>query len=194
MVAPKQKELTQRQIKFCAAYIVSGVAEKAAVEAGYSVKGARTLGPQLLRNTAVQAYLAKRRSAVVKKQDDVQARILAELESMAFANVADLIVIDSDGLPQIDWSRATREQLAAVTGVQTKRTMRYNGKGEHVATENNAGFKLADKQSALKLLGMHHGMFQSEEAKAIADVADRLLSARARVLTITKVEDVETET
>lgn len=112
------------------------------------------------------------------------------MSNLAFANIEDLIVIDENGLPQVDFSTATRDQLAAVTRITNKRREVYNGKGEHVATEEQSGFVLADKYRGLELLGRHVGLFKNEEQRVVVDVADRLLQSRERWLKVTKVEDL----
>jgi hypothetical protein len=107
-------------------------------------------------------------------------RILAELDKLAFASIEPFIRIDDEGLPQVDFSNATPEQLSAITSVQTKRRKIYNGKGDHIATEDNARFTLADKYRGLELLGKAEGLFSNDKVEVVVDVADRLLAARQR--------------
>lgn len=49
--------MNQRKRAFCEAYLLSGNATKAAVEAGYSSKTARSTGQRLLTFADVQEYL-----------------------------------------------------------------------------------------------------------------------------------------
>lgn len=173
--------LTLQELRFCDAYEVLNSAEKAALSSGYSARSARTTGPRLLRRPAIAAELQSRSARKTAKAENLQDKVIAELSKMAFANIEDLITVDEEGLPQVDFTRATRDQLASVTSVSTKKRTVYNPKGEVVGVEKNAKFTLADKQRALHLLGQTAGMFKPEEQRVVVDVADRILEARARV-------------
>lgn len=188
------KDLKPNELKFAEAYIRSGNAKRSAIEAGYSSNGASTTGHTLLRRTRIAEYIRSRQESMLAQEqkvtDSLQQRVLAELEAMAFANIADFVTIDEDGNPQVDLSNATREQLRALTNLKTKKTSRYDGRGNHIADEVNVSVNMADKYRGLQLLGQTLGMFKEPEQKIVVDVADRLLKARQRVLTITHVEDV----
>lgn len=182
-VTPGQlHDLTPQEVKFCESYLVCNSAEKAWIAAGGGLKGARTTGPRILRKAAVQKYLSERTAQLISKTDNLQDKILAELQRMAFARIEDLITVDENGLPQVDFSKATSDTLAAVTSVATKRRTVYNPKGEVVGVEDNAKFNMADKYRGLELLGNTVGMFKKDEQRVVIDVADRLLTARKRVL------------
>jgi len=102
------------------------------------------------------------------------------MEALAFANIADFITVDADGLPQVDFSRATEEQLRAISNVASKRTTRTDRDGG-VTVEVSSRFAMADKYRGLELLGRSMGMFRDAEQRIVVDVADRLLHARARL-------------
>lgn len=67
--------LTPRQRAFAAAYASHGIAERAAVEAGYSVRTARGSTNRLLANAGVTAELAR----LAKAADDENIASLREL-------------------------------------------------------------------------------------------------------------------
>lgn len=84
-------DLTARQEAFVREYLVDLNATQAAIRAGYSEKGARTQGPELLSNPVIQAAVAaaqaERARRVHVTQDDVFRRVWA----IASANPNDLI-------------------------------------------------------------------------------------------------------
>lgn len=56
--------MNQRKRAFCEAYLLSGNATKAATEAGYSAKTARSTGQRLLTFADVQEYLTQRNQEI----------------------------------------------------------------------------------------------------------------------------------
>lgn len=113
--------------------------------------------------------------------EELSNKVIQELHDMAFANIADFITVDEAGLPQVDFSTATPEQLKAITSIKTKLSTRYDKDGNQVGTEQEANFGLADKYRGLELLGKHLGLFKADEQRVVVDVADRLLAARRRL-------------
>jgi phage terminase small subunit len=136
------------------------------------------------------AKLSAPRDEAAEKGRELDNRVIQELSTLAFANIADLIVIDSDGQPSFDLSKATREQLSAIANLKTKTTKRYDGKGQHVATDTELAISIADKYRGLELLGKHRGLFKADEQRVVLDVADRLLNARRRVALLERDSDI----
>ena len=172
-----------KHLVFAQAYLQSGNASAAAREAGYSEKTAGISGHKLLKRADVAAFLANAVAKQAESVDDLQTRVSKELEAMAFANIADFIRIDEQGLPQVDFSGATPEQLRAITSVASKRRVTTDKEGR-VTEEQESKFGMADKYRGLELLGKTLGMFKADEQKVVVDVADRLLQARQRLRTI----------
>lgn len=167
--------------KFADEFLLTNKVSKSAIAAGYSPKSAHVSGNRLLKRPDVQAYLASKVAEQDAVQDDLASQVINELKTLAFANIADFITIDEDGKPQIDFSAATPEQLKAIASVKSKSSRKYNSKGEHIATDTEAAFAMADKYRGLELLGKHIGLFKADEQRVVVDVADRLLSARRRL-------------
>lgn len=176
-----EEGLNPQQQKFADVYLECGRVEKAALAAGYSHKSAHVTGSRLLRNAKVAEYISRRQNAVATKAEKLEDRLIEELGNLAFSNIGDFVTVDDEGLPQIDFSRATRAQLAAINSVSTKRTKRYDAKGKHIATETNAKFGLSSKHESIRTLMQFKGMLKPEEHKVTLDVSDRLLRARARL-------------
>lgn len=173
-------DLDAKHKLFADKFLELGQISKAAREAGYAPKCAHVTGNKLLKRPDIQQYLASKAAKLTEQVEDRQTRLLRELEAMAFANIADFIRIDADGLPQVDFSNATPEQLKAITSVASKRRVKRDKDGT-VTEDMESRFSMADKYRGLELLGKIEGMFKPEEHKVVVDVADRLLAARQRM-------------
>lgn len=188
MGAALKKQITEglsvKDQVFCDAILAGRGHAEACIEAGHSAASARTTAPRLLRKAAVVEYLAEQRSARATKTEVGQGHITQELSKLAFSNVEDFTRLDADGLRRVDFSTATRDQLAAVTSIKNKKRTSYNKDGEVLGVEEDTEFKLADKYRGLELLGRHLGMFETKTT-VVVDVADRLLRARNRMLNVT---------
>lgn len=182
----RQRITLQPQHKlFAEEYLKYGKISASARAAGYVSNSAHVTGNKLLKRPDVKAYLAQRAEELSSQEDNsLQQRVITELEALAFASIADFITVDDDGLPQVDFSNATPEQLRAVSSIKTKRFDKYNKDGERIGTETQSDFSMADKYRGLELLGKHLGLFKEAEQRVVLDVADRLLAARQRILSI----------
>lgn len=165
---------------FADTFLITGRKKDAAIKAGYSSNSAHVTASKLLKRPDVQAYLAQQATKVSEKTEDLQSRVIKELEAMAFANITDFITIDEEGKPQVDFTGATPEQLKAITRVASKSKVTRQRNGD-VVDERESSFVMADKYRGLELLGQTLGMFKQGEQKVVIDVADRLLAARKRL-------------
>lgn len=173
LIDPKHKRFADNLLK--------GMRKGAAAqEAGYAKNSSHVTASKLLKRPDILAYLAEQGSKVSEQTEDLQARVVRELEAMAFANITDFISIDKDGKPQVDFSDATPEQLKAITRIASKSKVTKTRSGDVVHEEESA-FVMADKYRGLELLGNHLGMFKQAEQRVVLDVADRLLAARQRL-------------
>lgn len=166
---------------FADTYLITGNASESARKAGYSENSAGISGHKLLKRPDVQAYLAQQGAKASEQAEDLQSRVIQELERVAFANIADFITIGDDGKPEIDFSSASREQLAAIVQVKSKSSRRFDKDGNHVGTDNEHAFVMADKMRGLDGLARHLGIYKETEQRVVVDVADRLLLGRARL-------------
>jgi len=173
--------LDQQMKKFADQYLILGKISAAARAAGYSPKSAHVTGNRLLKRPDVQAYLTAKATKQAESVDDLQTRVVKEMEALAFANIKDFIRIDENGRPQVDFSTATEDQLRSISSVASKQTTRI-GKDGDVTEEVSSRFTMADKYRGLELLGRTMGMFKDTETRVVLDVADRLLHARQRLL------------
>lgn len=166
---------------FADEFLITGEKGKSAIKAGFAKNSAHVSATRLLKRPDVQQYLAQRAEKLSIQQDDLQTKVIRELEHMALTNIGDFIRINEDGKPVIDFSTAAPEQLKAIASVKNKTTRRYDKDGNHLSTDEDVAFSMADKYRGLELLGKHLGLFKEAEQRVVIDIADRLVNARRRV-------------
>lgn len=177
LLAPKHK-------KFADEYLSCGNASEAARRAGYSKKSAGVQGNKLVKRADVKLYLAEAAEKHSAEQTPLLERWLSETEALAFANIGDYITVDEDGIPQVDFSNATPEQLKAVASIASKSRTYYDKDGNNLGTEKSSRFVMSDKYRGLDMIARHLGLYKETESKVVIDVADRLIEARKRYAAI----------
>lgn len=167
---------------FADAVLAGKSATQAAKDAGYAPNCAGVTGHKLLKRPDIAEYLRIKRTEQAESLDYSVVPWKKELIGLAHSNVQDFTRLNDDGDLEVDFSRATREQLAAISGVKVKKRKIYDNKGNVVGEEHQSEFKLWDKLRAAELLGKHAGFLAEPDQKIVVDVADRLLRARSRIL------------
>jgi phage terminase small subunit len=167
---------------FADAYLAGGSGTQAAIDAGYSVRTASVQAAQMLSKPEVAEYVRAMKAKSTEITGDSAVRWQQELGRAAYSNIADFITVSKDGNPTIDLSNATRDQLAAVQSIKTRKRTIYDKDGNALGEEHNNEIKLWDKLRAMELLGRHAGYLKDTESRVVIDVADRLLKARGRVI------------
>jgi phage terminase small subunit len=149
--------LTPKQLRFVTEYTVDLNATQAAIRAGYSAKNADKIGSQLLGKTgvkeAIDTAMAEAADGAKVKRD----RILREVSRLAFANILDYVKIGPDGQADVDLSKITRSQAAAISEISVD-TTGGTGDGERRRVLRTR-FKLADKRGPLELLGKYRRLW-----------------------------------
>ncbi|WLF95681.1 terminase small subunit [Brucella intermedia] len=147
--------LTPKQERFVAEYLIDLNATQAAIRAGYSEKTATEQGSRLLTNVKVQQAIAKGQNKTAAKLEITKERIVEELAKIGFSNMLDYMRAGTDGDPYLDFSNLTREQAAALAEVTVEDFK--DGRGEDARDVRRIKFKLHDKKGALvdmaKMLG-----------------------------------------
>lgn len=141
--------LTAKQAAFVVAYVATLNATVAAIEAGYSEKGAKVTGHRLLTNANVQAAIQERATLAKREALVTTERIIEEVRRLALANAGDYFEWDADTVRLKPSSELSREQLAAVAEVSQTVT-------QHGGTIR---LKLHDKNAALDKLCKHLGIY-----------------------------------
>ena len=165
-----RNKLTAKQERFVAEYLVDLNATQAAIRAGYSAKTAAEIGAENLRKPQIAAAVQKAQQARSVRTGITQDRVLNEIAIIAFQDARKMMTwgprgvtfLDSDELPD-DVARCVVEASQTVTPAGG--TIRV---------------KMADKLSALKLVGEHLGMFAAKAAGETDDIAAGLLRAAIR--------------
>ena len=159
-------KLTAKQRRFVEEYMIDKNATQAAIRAGYSEKTAQVIGSENLSKPIIAVEIESGLAKLAESAGVTAERVIAELEKLAFTNLADYMVVGTDGLPSLDFSNLTRDQAVALTEVTCEQTangvlkISEDGPG-HIKTFK-VKFKLADKRAALVDLGKHLGLFPTQ--------------------------------
>jgi len=152
------KKLTHSQTNFTLEYVVDFNGKQAAIRAGYSPRTAEAQASRLLRNVKVKKKIKELCAAFQKDRYDLKAKIIRELELLAFAKIPNIAIsyTDESGFQSTtflevdEWPEAEK---AALQQIQTEKK-RLNGR----LVEYKTKVKFHDKIKALELLAKHIGM------------------------------------
>jgi len=140
---------TPKQLRFVEEYLIDLNASAAARRAGYSVRTADRIGPELLGKTCVSAAIAAGQKELSEKAGVRLETIITELKRIAFSDPRQVMSWGTDGVRLRDSKEIGAAAADAVAEVSETRTK--DGGSMKV--------KLHDKVAALKLLGEHLGAF-----------------------------------
>lgn len=107
-------QLTEKQEKFCQAYLLDFNASNAAREAGYSEGTAYAIGWENLRKPEIQARIAELRKDTANSLNITRERIAQELARIAFSDVTKVFAEDGSLKPISDWDEDTKAVIASV--------------------------------------------------------------------------------
>jgi phage terminase small subunit len=133
-------------------------ADQAYVLAGY--KENRFNASRLKTNEHILRRVEEFVQAGAEKAGVTVDRIIAELATLGFSNMADYMRVGPDGDPTLDFTELTRDQTSALHEV-TVETSKVPGDKEGREVQK-VKFKLYDKRAALVDLGKHLGMFSDK--------------------------------
>lgn len=123
--------------------------------AGYSEASASANASMLAADPRIKAEVEKRRGQQLTAAGVTKERILAELVSLAFTNLNDIVRQDEEGNTTVNLKEIPADKAGALTGIKIE-----TSKGK--TTVRKVDIKLADKLQALALLGKHLGMFKED--------------------------------
>jgi len=176
------KKATPRWKLFAHEYCKEMNGTKAAISVGYKEKSATMQASRLLTKEKVKSEVERILAERAKKLDISAEKVLSELAKMAFANMQDYIVVDSEGYAYADLSNLTREQAAAIQEITTDSYTESTGEGDETRIIKKCKFKLSDKRGSLELLGKHLKLFTDKtEIIGLDELANLLSKARSRV-------------
>lgn len=160
-----RKPYEDKRARFIDEYLIDLNATQAALRSGYSPRTAYSQGSALLKvpevRDEVERRLQRASAAANARYEISHDRIKGELARLAFSNVLDFGVVDSEGGFRFDMSATSRDEAAALSSMKVKRTRRIIGKGEGatVIEDVETQFRLSDKRAALVDLGKATGLF-----------------------------------
>ena len=163
-------KLTAKQERFVAEYLVDLNATQAAIRAGYSKRNADKIGSELLGKTRVAESIKEAQSRREKRTEITQDKVLREIALIAFLDARKVMSWGPRGVTFLD-SDSLSEDVARCV-VEASQTVTPHGGTIRV--------KMADKLSALKLLGEHLGIFNTKSTGDTEDIATGLLRAAIR--------------
>lgn len=141
-----EKPLTEKELRFVEAYINKPVIAQAARLAGISD---RSTAAALLKKPSVRKMVERAQQARAKSLGLSEDRVIQELAQIALAPVNNQ-KLDAEGNPTIEVTSPTEVIISTVNGDKV------------IKTTTVKSVKMADKLSALKLLGVHMGMFKDQ--------------------------------
>ena len=125
---------------------------QAAKLAGYSARSAYMTANRLMRDDEVSALVVNAKVSIAQQLGITAHKVMAELQRMAFANIADFVTVDAtDQNVTIDLTNVSREVMASVQEITTET---YFDKAEE-RNVTRCKLKLYPKQAPLELLGKH---------------------------------------
>lgn len=147
--------MTKKQKLFVEEYLIDLNATQAAIRAGYSPETAGSIGSENLKKPEIRARIDKAMAERSKRTGINQDRVLLELAKIGFANIKDVIDLQSAEVLQ----NAKEEDLACIQSIKVK-------PGEF-GTEREV--KMYDKKGALVDIGRHLGMFKDKVEVSAVD-------------------------
>ncbi|MBR8083088.1 terminase small subunit [Burkholderia vietnamiensis] len=152
------KKLTAKQQCFVNEYLIDLNATAAARRAGYSVKTADRIGPELLGKTWVAAAIAAGKAERAERMKIDAAYVVQRLVEIDRMDVLDILTDDMALKPVSEWPKVWRQYLSGFDLAEM-----FDGAGD---AREMVGImkkiKWPDKVKNLELLGRHFGIFNDK--------------------------------
>ena len=170
-----EKPITAQQQVFVKHYVTYCNATRAALKAGYSVKGADSMGCQLLRNPKVKAAIDAGLKAKFQRADITAERIILEMFRLATSDLSK--AYNDDG--SLKHPKEMPEDVRrAISGIDVDYIWEGTGREREKIGETKK-LKFFDKNKALEMLGKHFRlMTDSIEVVDKTAIAERLGRAK----------------
>ncbi|HEP6279826.1 TPA: terminase small subunit [Burkholderia vietnamiensis] len=152
------KKLTAKQQCFVNEYLIDLNATAAARRAGYSVKTADRIGPELLGKTWVAAAISAGKAERADRMKIDAAYVVQRLVEIDRMDVLDILTDDMALKPVSEWPMVWRQYLSGFDLAEM-----FDGTGD---AREMVGImkkiKWPDKVKNLELLGRHFGIFNDK--------------------------------
>lgn len=152
--------LSEREKKYCDAYLVHFNGTRACIEAGYSKNSAHTQSTRLLKKANIQKYLAEKKKKVATRLEISQKRTLTELGRIAFSDIRNYFNEDGS-LKKLHELSEEAAAAVSMTEVELRPGNVVKGKSKDVsARSTTTRIKLWNKEKALEMLAKHFHIFE----------------------------------
>ena len=128
---------------------------------GMSVKTIRNRASEEFLKPHVAARLAELQAELARKHEVTADRVIAELASVAFADMGDFLSFDEDGEVRLELSNLPPGATAAIQGVTQE--VYLEGKGDNARPVRRTKLKLHSKIPALLALAKHTGVLKHDD-------------------------------
>jgi phage terminase small subunit len=169
--------LLPRQALFVLEYMKDLNATQAAIRAGYSVRNADKIGPELLGNPRVNRAIARRMAKRAARLNISAERIVQELARVGFSDLTKVAEWSPGDSPRLkDSNQIDPDDAAAIKSVSYSETNSYGQTDTH---SKSVTIQTHDKVKALELLAKHLGVLEArpdpagEELKAALEALDQ---------------------
>lgn len=153
---------------------------EAARMAGYTETVAKQ-AEQIFNRPAVRAEFTRRVERNRRRYEATYDRLVEELSSIAFANLADVMEMDGDGWMTAVNLRSVDMRVLAAIGEVTVETY-FEGKGEEAQPIKRIRVKPWNKLQAIEMLMRHMGLSKDKlVVEHQVSVVDRLAAGRKRM-------------
>jgi phage terminase small subunit len=154
------KKLTSRQRRFVLAHAADPQhnGTKAALAAGCPKTSAHVMASRWLKNADVQDRVEQFLGRVAQKYELSAEKVIQELSKLAFANMADYVEINQEGIAFLSLSEITRDQAAAIQEIEIENCTRGNTKDANAC--RTLRVTLSHKVRCLELLGKFLKLFE----------------------------------
>jgi phage terminase small subunit len=129
---------------------------------------------RMLAQPHIKAAIKERARSMSDKFEVTGDRLLREISAIAFANFADYVHFDEDGLPYYDFRGVTHGQMSAISELTVETYM--EGKDDNAREVKRVKMKLHDKQNAQEKLMRFMQMYAPERLEINVNTRSEQLS------------------
>jgi len=158
---------------FAKHYALSLNGTRAAIQAGYSEKGAHVVASRLLSYDKVKGYIEEEKARLMQYVNVTQEQIVNELSKIAFGNIGELVSWTAEGeLVYKSSEELTADQTAAIEEITN--TKKFDNQGNPLGVD--VKLKMHNKLKALdqlsKILGIYKDSSELEVKVINVNVED----------------------
>ncbi|PWV90245.1 phage terminase small subunit [Paenibacillus cellulosilyticus] len=161
--------LTPKQAQFVREYLIDLNATQAAIRAGYSVKNAGKIGPELLGKTRIAAAIEKAMNERGKRTEITADRVLQEYAKIGFSNITDYLKVEQKSFEAASGEIKYYNEVELFP-TDTVDRKKLDAVAEIKQTKEGIALKLHDKKGALDSIARHLGMFANDKLEINGNV------------------------